>query len=1064
MRIYFSGLALFLLCGAVLGNGKESEDVVLAIISSEKERNVADMLLADLSGRSGLAFVERDEMDRIREELEMRDWSFSSGIDRSQFAGADVLVLLRRPVAKAPPLLRLISTHTGGVLGATEIPEKVSPEWSELTAEWIAKHCRLDRVEGVPLVMMQLQSARGDSANELLVSAKLGRELYFRPEIAVLERWRLRDAVFEKLLKDSGENFDRAGWILEGRIFDQTDPMVVEIVLRQAGTDSPVLEKKFEIDEAGRVFNKIAVEISAGLNVSEGEIEESINDRGEVSEQLDRGKWAMEWGDYDQAIRSFENGIALAPRTYATFEAYLAAAYFKRGSWQTVIHSGVNDADTFQSGLLDLCMAFALLRNATDDPLEFGPRVHGLACDMLIGLNRPLTSGAALETDIAEVRRSLAELRRNARQVYRKLLIVEDLDPRYFKQLVEVDWISGSPVGHEYFTSVMAGLTSGGLWEETREDAIETLIEASKRLERMPEEGQAAVFEASVGARGFDLSWIGRWPGGFDLPGDMELWSDEASGEGGLVEMIPALAAVWAATSVQGSPFSKNDPNAWESAARDLAAVIRDEMENLLDQENPELLAPISEVIESSWRVSVSSESYAGAREALESAWLAANEEVLDSGDDVHYMVYNLFNRPEMVPLRERKQLEARVRDLLDSAEGGERFALERMLEGLASVQPPPPSQGLPSSGFASWRPRLEVREPIREESENPRQNITHSADFGFSLSPGPETKIIGEGREPSRWLFRARADELRHPTVEHRIVYGGGRMWIAWAYPGRLVVEHFDLDGDSSTLWYPPSPRDEVHFGVNLAVLGGNLFIYSQRSLLWTPLEKEDWHLWKFEPGFLQQMKLSGGELYVVGGDSIQRIDPESESLSIIWSERLGIEEADAPGANGLKFIAFPKEGTRAPTYELQIKSSEDRQDIWQMAKQGELRTNFDPAAAFWAIYQMRGPQIPPDRFNRWSYGSAIEGLSPMDEESVIAAGADSEAIWLLYGGGGREDQRYFLGMVPWDRREPARELPIQMPEFSDTLLVAPDAVLVFYQESLPVAVYSKVDWESGN
>jgi len=1034
-----------------LGSEDVEGAVVLAIVSPDSEQDIADLLLADLAEMEGISLVDRNEIDRIREELELRDWSLSVGLEESRFAGADVLVLTERPSPENPVLLRLISTHTGWVMGAVEVPQKLSTEWFGYTSAWIAETCRFDRVTGVPVVMMRLVSASGNLANEMVYSAKLLRELYFRPEIAVLERWRLRDAVFENLLKDSVADFSTARWILEGKLFDQTEKIGMEISLRRVGSDSSIFLDRYDVEEG---YAEIADDVSLILDHSGEGFQEVVNKPEEVSHQIDRGKWAMKWSDYDQAIISFENAIAIAPRRVSIFECYLAAAYFMRGSQKTVISQGKNNnRSSFRQGILDLCAAFSLLTNASNDPLDVNPMVYGLSADMLIAVARSLTAAAALDPASIEMRQDLKDLRRYSKQVYRNLLAVEELDSGFRKRMTSSGWIKHNSSEHEYYNATLAMLISGGLWEESREAAVDALIEATKRLQEMPRNSRASIYKTAVKNRSDTDAWIARWPGGFDLPEDMKYWTQLADGEGGLVELIPALAAVQAATPMEGSPFTKNDPSALEEAARRLEKAVRNDMEKFIEWDDPDLLSAIPEVIIDAWYFSTSSRAYQGARNALESAFLAAKYEVLDSGEEVDVQILNLFNRPQMVPLEDRARLKRELLKCLSSLDGIARSRLQKEYAVLDSELPLPPNGGpMPRfsgpPGFSAPK-GIETMTKRREKAP-----VFIRSGKGFPIiKGGSEVKILGLGKEPSRWLFKERSEEFNHPRAGHALVSGDGRIWVVWAYSSRLIVEHFSLDSLTSTLWHPPYVEGELYFEGDIAFLDGKIYIYSNRTLLWTSVDEENWFIWTINSGDFPSMRMVDRMLFLVSSSAIQKLDPESQNISVLVSDRLGIGKSDELVANGLKFINEPGLRSRPKFPEFLMEKAKDRRVFREMADRGELRTDLSAQAAFWMVYQERGPRIAPERYDRRKYGPAIKELSSMGH--VLAAGADSEAIWLLY----RKEDKFFLGKVPWNRKESPKEYSVRVPEFSDTLLVTPEAVVVYNRNAFPAAVYLKKD-----
>ncbi|MEM0967486.1 MAG: hypothetical protein AAGJ81_15165 [Verrucomicrobiota bacterium] len=1043
---------IFLSCGA-LGSEAKNENLVVAVVSSDSERDIADLLLSDLAELDGISLVERNEIDRIRKELELRDWSLSAGIEESRFVGANVLVLIERPIPGEPVLLRVVSTHTGGVLGALEVVEKLAPDWFEKTAAWIAERCRPDRVTGAPVVVMKLKSASGSLVNEMLFSAKLAKELYFRPEIAVLERWRLRDAVFEKLLKDPNGEFATAQWMLEGKVFDQTEKIEVEIALREIGSESPVFVQKYDVDDENASYTKIADEISGILEISREVPAEVIDKKQEVSSQIERGKWAMKWEDYNQAIISFENAIALAPRKDSGFETYLAAAYFMRGSHWTVISQRNNNEDRFEKGILDLCAAFALLNNATVDPLDVSPLVYGLSVDMLVALARSLSAGAALDPSSIELRGHLADLRRYSRQVYRNLLAAENLDPRLRKRMIWTSWIPQNSSTHDFYSTALAGLISGGLWEESKEAAVDSLVEATERLEQMFGDSKALIFDTAVSSRSETDAWIARWPGGFDLPEDMEYWSERVKGEGGLIELIPALAAVKAATPWEGSPFSKNDPDALERAAKTLERVISDQMEELIERNDPSLVYAVASEISTAWEFSKSSRKYQGARESLESAFLVAKYKVLDSAESVDVSVFNSFNHAEMVSLADRSELKEEIMDSMRSLDRAERAALQRELNALESVLPPPPNSG-PMPRFLGPPTFSTKNGPEEKIQRREKTGEFVRLERGFPFTRGfPEVKILGSGQEPSRWLFKNRSEEFNHPSVTHSLSFGDGRIWVVWAYDSRLIVEHFVLENLSSTLWHPPFMKSERYFSGNITFLDGRIYIYSNRTLWWTTTAEENWSVWRINPGNLPKMRMFDRKLFLVSSSSIQELEPENRSILVIASERLGIGNWDEPATSGLKFIEEPGLSPVTKFSPYSMEDAKDRRVFREMAERGELRTDLSGKAAFWMVYQERGPMISPKRYEFRKHGPAIKELPSMNY--VLAAGADSQAVWLLY----REEDDFFLGMVPWNKRETPKEFSIRVPEFPDTLLVTPEAVLIYNRDRLPTSVYLKED-----
>jgi tetratricopeptide (TPR) repeat protein len=981
----------------------------MALLAPPERQAIADLLLSDLASYSDeLELLERNELTSIRKELELNNWSYSSGLAGPQFASADIIAIISAD-ASGGPILRLISTHTSAILGAIAVPGKADLDWSSKAAAWIAKYSRSDRITGVPLTILEFKSQVGSYQNSVVTNA-ISHALFFQPGITVMERRDLASATYEKTLRDQSlDQFEAGDYLLEGTFFAQTDEIRIEVILRSVGQNEPILKQAFKAKDLDTVSKQVAHAIASSLGMQAPMIQR-IKPEIEAQEQLNHGLWAMQWGLYEEAEVSFSNALVLDPQNEAQISVFLAAAYTAQVRFSGRLNGSRAVSSQFCLAIEKLQNATAYIYNATRDPSEVTPEIYGISFDVLRKLALPLTSAAIADGLPVETQTALAAIRRNARAAYANLQKAEQTQAGLLPRKKEAPWIIGTRSQHlEFQNCAYLGILCSGLWQETNVDAINALRKAVIEVSSLPDDARAAIIDVTIHKR-HEVGWIARWPGGLNNAEDISKWMSLAKADGDLPEIITGLAALEAYGYFKNSPYRAEDPDFLASTAK--------QYEQVLIQVGPEIastpsnfntLCQIATILHDIWTYIPATIETIAAKEQLERCHLALHQCIYTSPASFKYPLYNYFYRVDIIPNSERGKVKGLMTEKLKALSGSAHETVSRHLANLGKA------------------PLREEGVPVKSEKVIPK-----------------EFKTVGNGQKPSAWYFLKRSAEYHHPDISHFIVAADDRIFIRWAYHDRISVEVQPIE----TVWFPPAAKVKNTLDTEACIIEEHLFIHVGHYLAWTPVDREAWESMDTSALGYGEIHAVGQRLLFVNRGTVAEIDWKQKQISILSSARSDGVETQSNIPVGLWF-----QDSQSAQERVYMDTSEQKRAFLEMIKRGELQTRFVPRVAWWAAAQLNGRKVETRFFKRDRNKEYIPGLGNLGPDSVIAAAADKDAIWLL---SHVKDNGLQLSCVPLNGSI-AKKYSIIAPKYSDTILLSADKIYVYSRIALPLAIFNR-------
>jgi len=314
-------LALTLHVGAAAGLPR------VAVVPDSAEPSVAafaDFLAASLATASdNYALVERAEVTRLAAEAEIQKLA---AVQRpaalAKLAQADGLIIVGADKGdpKLPKLtLRLTSTNNGLVLRSLILGSKEAefPQAAELAAGVLRFPCeRLTHGDAKPPIIISLLGIRPafeiDRALETTLNLAIAQQLSAQSGIAVSERWKMNDLVFERSLTDEKPQAFATGTILlDGSYTRQGDELEVTLRLRKAAPDQG---RNLQLKGPATKPTDLAQQIAKLVAVESGQNPDALPawDAARESEQYAKlGWWLRERAQGEEAVRAYETAAAL---------------------------------------------------------------------------------------------------------------------------------------------------------------------------------------------------------------------------------------------------------------------------------------------------------------------------------------------------------------------------------------------------------------------------------------------------------------------------------------------------------------------------------------------------------------------------------------------------------------------------------------------------------------------------------------------------------------------------------------------------------------------------------
>ena len=469
-------LAIVILAlGAMAPVAVAGQDVRVAVLGDPSLANLVDVTTAALSGNLGFVVLERADLDKLGQEQALQSMVTAEDLSAASLVPAEGLVLLRavNQDGKAGVFARLVAVQPGVVLREVALPAgtdptaqaqvlktELAPYWSKLET------IRKGKIRAISLLGLRFEMDVAETRDlERRFNILLASRLSAEPDVLVLERWRLNDAVFEKVLTPQQPSpFWTGSSLIDGSMRWDKSSSRIAVTLRVRpphGTDVSI-EDGDTTENLPALIERLAGKIRGGASTVV-----TWTPVDEARHFADLGKWCLDNGLADEGAGAIESALALGDTSRSTrmlqIKAYAMEAY---PDDLHVVHlldefRAVIPPDSVDSHLKAACLAAVLMH----DYLRDNPDVAGQAPDQ----ENPVDWGVPVLCNCLHVLRvaydnglrdsqsdSLAELRHDIQK------LIADLDSRLLPQPI-------SRTKRAYFRQRDG---YAGLWHETPEEAV----------------------------------------------------------------------------------------------------------------------------------------------------------------------------------------------------------------------------------------------------------------------------------------------------------------------------------------------------------------------------------------------------------------------------------------------------------------------------------------------------------------------------------------------------------------------------------------------------------------
>jgi len=298
----------------------------VAVVPDSAEPSVAafaDFLSVSLASVSNqYTLVERAEITRLASEAEIQKLAADQRpAALAKLAEADGLIIVGADKGdpKLPKLtLRLTSTNNGLVLRSLILggKEVEYPKAAELAAGVLRFPCeRLTHGDAKPPVIISLLGIRPafetDRALETTLNLAIAQQLAAQSGIAVSERWKMNDLVFERSLADNKQtDFATGTVLLDGSYTRKGDQLEFSLRLRKAAAE---VGKTLILQGPANKPTDLARQIAKLVATESGQNGEAVawNALEEAQQYADLGMWLRQRYQGKESAQAYETAMAL---------------------------------------------------------------------------------------------------------------------------------------------------------------------------------------------------------------------------------------------------------------------------------------------------------------------------------------------------------------------------------------------------------------------------------------------------------------------------------------------------------------------------------------------------------------------------------------------------------------------------------------------------------------------------------------------------------------------------------------------------------------------------------
>ena len=313
-------LRLCLCLGMVLAVGSvraAGAPVRIAVIGDAGQGSLASLVTVELSHHMTVSLVEREDLAKVGDELELKRLARSDAVALGKMIGADGLLFL----GSGPAGLQVRFTAVG--LGYVLFDDRIAspaelPQLARLIAHRVgddAPKLKLDPAKAIPVSLLNLRAVYAtaeSTALERKLTLLLESSLASLPEYVVLERRHAWSVAFERSLESTGGGLLHGAYIIDGTLetpAHDTAGATVHLRIRTPGGQEINSTQQGLPGDIPALVGKMVVEISKATGGASSP--PAGQTRNEADEYLQEGLWGWRHSADEAALEALDSADLL---------------------------------------------------------------------------------------------------------------------------------------------------------------------------------------------------------------------------------------------------------------------------------------------------------------------------------------------------------------------------------------------------------------------------------------------------------------------------------------------------------------------------------------------------------------------------------------------------------------------------------------------------------------------------------------------------------------------------------------------------------------------------------
>ena len=317
MRLIGIVILWSMVAGLATGAGPAPTPPRIAIISGSDASDLATLLTAELSQNKDLQLLERNDLTKVGDEIQLQRLAGNDAVSLGKLVGADGLIF----ITKSPDGFQARFTATG--LGYALFDDRFEsatdlPHLTELIGQRVSDYApklKLRPEEAVPISILNLRSdvAETDSADvERKLTLLLESRFAAAPKYVVLERRHVSGIKFERTLSNSIQPVMPGVSVIDGSLTlpaQGKEDMTVQLRLRPSGGQPVPLEIHGSIKDLPALAESLVNAVGAKLNVTADAT--AWQPEKEAHEYLHEGIWGLQHNAEPAALEALDSAELL---------------------------------------------------------------------------------------------------------------------------------------------------------------------------------------------------------------------------------------------------------------------------------------------------------------------------------------------------------------------------------------------------------------------------------------------------------------------------------------------------------------------------------------------------------------------------------------------------------------------------------------------------------------------------------------------------------------------------------------------------------------------------------